>query len=179
MGSLVPLAVRIDVSRLIDRSQPFRAAWPPRLAPEPPDFHPSQGVDNNPGRLQRRGGPAIAGFQPSADGLNGSTGFQLRNAARLAGIPCSRGKEPLFEEFQQPSVAPMRFAGLYWSLASADFKRKASFFRLDATGNSAAKRRPRADEFTPHTCLRRSRRAVERRRRTCRTAATAGKPGCS
>jgi hypothetical protein len=38
MGSLVPLAVRIDVSRLIDRSQPFKAAWPPQLAPEPPDF---------------------------------------------------------------------------------------------------------------------------------------------
>ena len=75
-----------------------------------------------------------------------------------------------FRGIPPPSVAAIRFAGLYWSLASAEFTRKTSFFRLDATGNSAAKRHPRADEFTPRTGLRRCRGAVERR------VGPAGKP---
>ena len=121
MGSLVPLAVRIDVSRLIDRSQPFRAAQPPRLSPGPPDFHPSEGVDSSLGRLHDATAPPwrdCAPYPPAHAGKN-----------RFSRGPLTLG-------------CPMRLGWLILELSDGRFQTQSQFFRLDATGNPAAKRRP-------------------------------------
>src|SRR4051794_18241421 len=94
MGGLVHYSVRIDVSRLIDPSQPFREA---RLAAvlEPPDFHVTQGVDNNPGRLQRRSSRPNCGILPSAEGSMAEPNGR-RNAADWWDIPLLARKGTVF-----------------------------------------------------------------------------------
>jgi len=106
MGSLVPLAVRIDVSRLIDRSQPFRAVQSPRLSPAPADFHPSEGVDKNLGRLHDAAASRHSGISPLVLLMRERTAF--RGGRSALGCPCTTGWPIL-------------------GLATADFERKTSF----------------------------------------------------
>jgi|SRR6187402_3039215 len=111
MGSLVPLAVRIDVSRLIDRSQPFRAVQPPRLPPAPSDFHPTRGR----GRLHEAAAARLGGIFSLVLFMQETAAFQ--GFGRL-GCPYATG---------WPILEP----------ATVDFESQNPFSRLDATGNPA------------------------------------------